>query len=337
MGWASRLIAFVVGLASFGAGLWVAGILCFLYLAISLRPRRSKGAANVSRVGARVPRRFVLAGGLFALSALALTSGGTLSPAMLLAAGLAVLFWPRLPVLPIWEVVPVADSILLKSKYFPAAWCALAELKPGSEAFPRALSSFAGTLLVFTNTGKAYALAKSWSATRREAEAQLLSHFKSSALETGAYLLPLESEAALDVLRVRLSRTRLPAGDLAESASKVSGILVLECGGERVLRASAYSVEGPSHSALFPTRSGELVSPPMTWEVLEAVGERTRWPDPDDLSNLLDSMTATRGVPAAEQIRTMEASEGQLTVQSLTGEKVHISRSQLRAIMSIYS
>ncbi|MDG6910695.1 MAG: hypothetical protein JRN08_10040 [Nitrososphaerota archaeon] len=275
---------------------------------------------------------------MLVLSGVALSSGGVASPAAFLAGGMVVLLWPVLrPMLPFSEVAPVGDSILLKSKYSPVDWCALAELKPGAEAFPRAISSFRGTLLVFTDTGKAYALARCRSLSRKEAEERVLSKFRSSAPGTGAYVLPLDGEVAADVFRLKLSRTKLPSGDLAESAPSVSGLLVLDCDGRSIRSGAAFRVEGASPSSTLPGRGTGLESAPLTWEVLEAIGKRTRWPDPDSLSDLLDSMTATRGVPVAERIRTLEGSGAQVTVHSLTGEEVHVSRPQLRAILSIYS
>lgn len=338
MGWTLRFVALLVGFVAFGAGVWLLSLLCFLYLAISFRPRRSKRESAKEHRSIHIPVRQVFAGALLALSAVALASGGVLSPMILVIAGLALLLWPMLlPRLRISEVVPLGNSILLRSKYSPIGWCAIAELKPGAEPFPRAVSSFTGTLLVFMDTGRACALVACHSLGRREAETKLLSRFKFAAPSGGAYLLPLDSESAADVLRVKLSRTKLPAGDLAESASRVSGLLVLDCHGGRVSRAGAFEVEGASASSSLPGNPTDLESPPLTWEVLDTVGKRTKWPDPDSFSDLLDSMTATRGVPVGERIREMDGSGSKMTVHTLSGEEVQLSRPQLRAILTVYS
>lgn len=338
MGWGSRLVALFLGLVLLGVGLWPVGVLCFLYLTASFRPRGSKKATSKARSGVLLSRRRILAFVLFALSAVAVVSWGITSPTVFLAAGLVALLWPSLTRrLPFSQVVPVSDSVLLRSRYSPVDWCALAELKTGAEPFPRAVSSFAGTLLVFADTGKAYALARCRSLGGKGAEAKLLFQFRSAVPGTGAYLLPLDAEAAADVLRLKLSLTKLPPGDLAESASRASGVLVFDCDGRIILRAAVFDIEGPSRWSTLPGRGSELESAPLTWEVLEALGRRTKWPDPDPFSNLLDSMTATRGVPVAERIGSLEGAGAQVTVHSLAGEEVRVSRSQLRAILSIYS
>jgi len=219
MGWGLRLFAAFVGLASFGAGLWPVGVICFAYLATSLRPRKSRDLKEKIGGTHRAGLRHVLAAALLLLSAVALASGGALSPVVFFAGGMTVLLWPKvIRNSPSLELVPVANSVLLRPRFFPLTWVALAEFKAGSEAFPRALSHFTGTLLLFVETGKAYALASCRSLAKREAEINVLSQFKLSAPPGGAYLLPLDSGSAAGVLRVKMAPVRLPPGDLAESA-----------------------------------------------------------------------------------------------------------------------
>ncbi len=338
MGWASRLIALVLGLVTFGIGLWPFGTLCFLYLFFSFRPRQSRKGDDEHASRGRIPRRLFFAAGLFIISAIAETTGGTWSPIFFFFAGTVTLLWPLLlPRIPLSETVPVADSILLRSRYFRFDWAALAELKPGAEPFPRALSSFAGTLLVFTDTGKAYALATCRSSGREDAEEELLGQFRLSAKDAGAYLFPLDSGTAADVLRLKLSRAKVPLSDLSRSTFGVSGMLALSCSAGRVLKASAFEVDGPSRSASVHTGEGHVDSAPLVWEVLEAIGKRTRWPEPDPISNLLDSMAATRGVPIAERVKDLEGSGDKVRVHSLAGEEILISRPQLRALISVYA
>ncbi len=338
MGWGRRLFAVIVGLAAFTVGLWPVGALCFLYLAISLRRKKHTQQQEKVRSRVRSPLRHVAAGGLVLLAVIALVSGGTISPLAFLGSAIAVLMWPSLPrALHLSEMAPQSNSVLLRSKRVPIEWCSLAELKPGAEDFPRAVSSFAGTLLVFTDTGKAYAMASCRALSRKEAEARVLSEFRSAALSAGSYLLPLDSETAAEVLRARLSRTKKLSLDLAESASSVSGALLLECSGGSILRAAAFEMEGTAPEPSIPQRPDELGNTPLLWEVLDSVGKRTRWPEPDAVSNLLESMLATRGEPIAERVRSLEGTGSRVTAESLAGEAVQLSRPQLRAIVTIYS
>ena len=329
MRWAPKLVAAVLGLLLLGGPLWPVAIVCFLYVAMTLRPSRSG-----------IHRRYLLAVALFLLSAAALALGGVLSPVLFALGGAMVLAGPALPgLLPFGEAEPVADSILLRSKYLPFTWYSLAELKPGSEPFPRALSSFTGTLLVFTDTGRTYALATCRALGRRAAEAGLNLRLKSIAPgpKAGAFLLPLDSEAAAGVLRQRLSRMKLPSGDISRHASGVSGVLLLECIGATVQRAGAYRTDGPGSSAKVPLHRRELESPQLLWEVFDEVGKRTPWPDPDTFSSFLDSLAATKGVPIADRLKALEPSGSDLSVQSLGGAEVRVTRPQLRALISLYS
>ncbi len=340
MGWKMKVLVALVGLMLLGAGLWPLGLLCFLYLVI---PRGSKGAGGPRTDGRSVRRlrgRHIVGFGLVLLSGVALAAGGTLSPVVFFLSGVFILLWPVFGArLPVGEVNPVRDSVLLRSKYLPLAWHAVAELKPGAESFPRAASSFQGSLLVFTETGRAYVTASCFALSRKEAESKLLHQLRSSAPggRAGAYLLPLDAAPAADLLRLKVSRSRLPKGDLADSASHVAGILLLECRRGLVRRAAAYEIDGRSPSASLPSVGAELESPPLVWEVLDSVGKRTSWPEPDPFSNLLDSLVATRGVPLGERLKAMEGAGRDLTVQSLAGEELRISRPQFRAIISIYS
>ena len=340
MGWLGRLLAGFLGLASLGIGLWPVGILFLLYLLISFRHRGSSKAGARSGGSVSLPRRYFVGFLFFAFSAVAFASGGSYSPIVLFIIGALVLSWPKVgPALPFAQVVPIDNSVLLRSKYSPLAWHAVAELKPGPEPFPRALSSISGRLAVFTDTGKTYLIASCFALGRKDAESRLLFHLRSQAIGTrgGAYLLPLDTEAAASIFRLKLTRMKPASADFVEYSSRVSGVLSLDCVMGRVARAQFYEIDGPASSARPPSRGSELDSPPLLWEVLDFVGKRTRWPDPDTLSNLLDSLAVTRGVPLAERFRMLQGSGNNVTIQSLGGAEVSISRPQLRAMVSIYS
>ena len=338
MGWKAKALAGVLGLAFLCAGAWPLGLICFLYLALSLRARR-KPKDEKSTPRSRFRARILLAAFLLTLSTVALASGGVISPLVFFAGGAIALAWPTLvTLLPVAELVPVGDSVLLRSKYLPFFWCSIAELKPGAESFPMAASAFAGTLLAFTDTGRTYCAVACHALGRRDAEGRLLAALRAApqAGRTGAYLLPLDATAAADLLKLRLSPQKT-GGDFAKSVAGLSGVLVLECGGGNVTKARAFAVEGTARSPAFPRKANDLDTTPLTWEVFDAIGKRTRWPDPDRYSDLLDSMLATRGAPFAERLTQVESSGDQLIVRSLAGEEVLTTRPQLRAIVSIYS
>ncbi|MDA4127143.1 MAG: hypothetical protein OK452_08095 [Thaumarchaeota archaeon] len=338
MGWTRRLFVGLVGAVSFAAGLWFVGIVSILYLAMSFRPR-PKDAPGGAKAKSRIPIRLFLAGGLFVLSAIAFGAGGTYSPVLLFSAGLVAFFWSRLPVGSIFaQVVPIEESILLRSKYVPFLWYALAEVKPGPEDFPRAASSISGTLVIFVDSARAYALAKCRAMGRNSAEAQLLSRLKDSVSshQSRAYILPLDAKSASELFLHRLSTTKIPE-DLATRASSLPGLLVVHAHGGRIEQASAYKISAPAGSPSLPLGHKEMKGRPLLWELLESIGKRSRWPGPDAYSNLLDSVSATRGELIGERLGGIEGSGSSVIVQSLGGEKLELSRPQLRAIISIYS
>jgi hypothetical protein len=282
----------------------------------------------------------VLAALLFLLSAIAFASGGILSPLVFSATGVLTLVWPRVAAtLPLAELIPVGESILLRSRYFPFRWCAIAELKPGLEPFPMAAASFSGTLIAFTDTGRTYCAVSCLASGRRDAEDRLLSGLRSVVPKgrPGAYILPLDSLAAAGVLKIRLSPLKLPVSDLPKFIASMSGLVLLECRGGTVRRASAFGIDGPAKVAALPRTLKELEVAPLAWEVFDSIGKRTRWPDPDRYSELLDSLLATKAVPFVERLRGLEAAGDELKVSSLGGDEISATRPQLRAIVSIYS
>ncbi len=336
MGWKAKALAVLLGLMFVGLGAWPLGLVCLVYLAVSLRPK-STGKAGQKR---HIPVRILLAALLFILTAAAFASGGSLSPLVFFAAGAAALTWPIIAGSPpLTELTPVGDSILLKSKYIPFRWHSIAELKPGAEPFPMAASAFSGTLMMFTDSGRTYSAVECRASGRKEAEARVLAEFRSCspAGRAGAFLLPLDSQSAADLLRLRLSPLRLRDGDLTKSAPGTSGLIILRCHGGMVEGASAFRIDGPAKSPGLPAGVRSFEAAPLTWEVFDAVGKRTRWPDPDGYSDLLDSMLATRGAPFTERLTQLESSGDRVTVRSLAGEPVAATRPQLRAILSIYS
>ena len=340
MGLKLKAFAVILGLFSFGLGAWPIGLLCFLYIVLSLRQRRPSSQTPKPGRGVRLSARHIFGLLCLCLSAVAVAAGGVLSPIVFFLAGVSLLIWPSLlGRLPLAELVPVEGSILLRSRYMPLSWCAIAELKPGAEEFPRAAASFDGRLLIFMDTGKVYFVASCFSLDRKQAESGALNAFKRATPSgrAGAFLLPLDSAQAAGVLRVKLSKAKFPVDRLADLASRVAGALVLESDRGSVRRATVFDIAGASKAPSIPAKPAQIDCPPLTWEVFESVGKGTRWPPPDSFSNLLDSMLATRGVPLAERVRELETSGDEVKIQSLSGDEVQTTRVQFRALVSIYS
>jgi len=281
MAWKVSVLTSILGLVFFGLGAWPLGLLCFAYLAFSLMPR-SKAKVGNERMGFH-PR-----------------------PRLFFAAAVVSVIWPTLPKLfRIAELVPVSDSVILRSKYLPFRWCSVAELKPGAGPFPMAASAFSGTLLVFTTSGRTYSVVTCRAFGRKEAEAKLLARFRAAALpaRAGAFLLPLDAREAAGLLRVKLSPLKLPSSDLPKAVSNLSGLLLVECHSGSVRKARAFEIEGQGGVSVLPVGPGELETSPLTWEVFDGIGKRIRWADPDLYSGLLDSMLATRGGPLRREAR----------------------------------
>jgi hypothetical protein len=340
MGLKLKISAVIIGLISFGFGAWPIGLLCLLYIALSLRQRRTLSQTPKPSRRIRPSARHILGLIFLCLSAVALAAGGVLSPFVFFLAGVSLLMWPNLQrLLPLAEVVPIEGSILLRSRYVPLSWCAIAELKPGAEDFARAASSFGGRLLMFTDTGKVYSIASCYSLDRKQAEFEALDAFRRATPRgwAGAFLLPLDSAQAAEVLRVKLSRAKFPVDRLEDSASRVAGAMMLESNRGLVRGAMVFDIAGVSEAPSVPPKPPQIDNPPLTWEVFESVGKRTSWPPPDPFSNLLDSMLANKGVPLGERVRELETSGEQVKIQSLSGVEIHTTRVQWRALVSIYS
>jgi hypothetical protein len=336
MGWGAKIGVLFVGLIAFSLGIWLVGILCFIYLLMSLRHKKSAGGPSAGTVRTFIGRGTVLAIVFALLALVSLVSGGTFSPLLFLSLATLVYLWRHLPLGFLFsEVVPEADSILLRSRYLPFVWFAIAEVKPGADDLPRALSSFVGRLMIAKRSGTVYTYATAYALSARTAEEALLSRLSQAAGSIslkGAYLLPLDSKTASELLSWKLSPIRSPAlGDPR------SDIIVLESRGAFVNKASAYAttkVDGARPKV--PSTPKTLGREIFLWDFLQALGKAQPWHDPDSISNLLESMYATRSEPIGERLNGIDGSEGTIVVQTLGGDRVELSRAQLRAVVAMY-
>jgi hypothetical protein len=338
MGWIRKAVVLFIGLALLGTGFWPFGILCFGYLVLALRSGGGKGAPSPSRGRPGVSPRYLLAGALVVLSLVAFASGGTFSPILFVSLAAVVLAWPMLPFSAFFSrVAPLEGTILLRSTAIPFVWHSVAEVKPGAEDLARALSSYEGRLMI-AKPGIVYAHVKAFAFDARSAEWKVTQEFRkiaSSVQPGGAYLLPLDSAASSQAFRKKIS----PAPTTGDAlASPSPDLLVIDSSGGFVSRSGSYSTApGPASRPVFPVRTRTLRKSPLTWEVLESLGKKLRWPEPDSFSNLLQSVHATRQEALSERLANLESSGAKVKVQALGGEEVELSRAQLRAILSIYS
>ena len=338
MGRTAKLLALFVGLAAFGLGLWLVGVLCFLYLLVSSRPGRGRSSPPETHNRPTIRTRFWVALVLLLFSATALASEGTLSPIILLGLASVAFLWPVLPFRSAFSrVFPVEDSILLRSAYIPFVWHGLAEVKPGAEDLPRALASYAGTLVLLKKSGATYVHVAAVALDARSAEARIISQLREAAgsiSPKGAYLLPLDSKVSYNIFRLNLTRISPRKGELAVQGADVA---VLDSADGFVRRLGAYITSwGLEPWAAFPSANRRPPRDPLLWEVLQSIGKERRWPDPDRYSDLLASIHATKGEPIAQRFNGIEGSGPTFTVQGLGGDALELSRPQLRAIVAVY-
>jgi hypothetical protein len=336
MGWAAKIGVLFVGLIAFSLGVWLIGILCFIYLLAPLKPKKGAGGPSTGTGGTPIGRGTVLALVFALLALVAFASGGTLSPLVFLSLATLAYLWRRLPFGSLFsEVVAEDDSILLRSRYFPIVWFAIAEVKPGADDLPRALSSFVGRLMIVKRSGTVYTYATAFALNARTAEEALVSRLRQAASSIslkGAYLLPLDSRTASELLSWRLSLIKPPV--LGEQGSD---IIVLGSRGAFVNKASEYAatkVDGAKPKVLFTPKT--LAREIFLWDFLQALGKAQPWHDPDSFSNLLESLHATRSEPIVERLNGVDSSEGTVVIQTLGGDRVELSRAQLRIVMAMY-
>lgn len=331
MWWKRIILVAGAGVVLLEIGFWPASILVFACVILSL---------GAGKADSPLRPRVMLGVALVALSAAAFSSHGEASPWMLLACGGAALAWPlMLRTVPLTVMVAEPGSVLLRSKRNPLRWAAVAELKPGAEPFPRSISSFSGNLLVFASTGRTYAVSRCSALGKSEAERKLLTELRSCAAGSGALLLPLDSAEATEVMGWRLSRGGRGIGQGWESGSwcPAEGLIAVDVRGERVEKFTAFGILPERSACRLPAAVHPAGGRPLAWEVFEALGKRVRWPEPDSLSDLVHSLSATKGVPVSERIAELGGSGDGLKLKSLSGQEVGVSRPQLRALLSMYA
>jgi len=337
MGWVAKAIILLIGLSLLGTVFWFFGIVCLGYLILAWRTGKGAGTRSSLR-GLLVRPRYLLAGSLGMLSLVAFASGGTFSPILFLFLACVVFVWPRLPLgALVSRAVPLDDTILLRSSTIPFVWHSVAEVKPGAEDFARALASYEGRLMI-VKPGAVYAHVRAFALDSKGAEGKVteeLRRIAKSVTPGGAYLLPLDSASSAQAFRKKIIQIPSTGDGLPDPGPD---LLVIDSSGGFVSRSGSYNAApGPASGPFFPGSTKVLRRSPLTWEVLEKLGKRLRWPEPDSFSNLLQSVHASRQEALSERLAGLESSGAKVKVQALGGDEVELSRAQLRAIFSIYS
>jgi hypothetical protein len=248
MGLLLKGLAVIVGLMLLPLGVWPISALLFLYafggvIVRLLRfGRRSPPAAvaapTTPRQGAMVatpvsfrgraghPMRRGLGLVFLLLAAVAVAERGTLSPFVFGGIGLVLLLWgtPASRLGGRGSLRPVPDSILLRPALDPFHWFALAEVKLATKQAGRALGGIDETLLVALGDAgpSLFVVLKAASLTLGGAEESLVARFGELvriSAPLGAYLLPVDSAEAENLLRMSVEPVRLDAKGWPSSLS----------------------------------------------------------------------------------------------------------------------
>ncbi len=331
-----------------GLGAWMIAIPVAAYLFIPpLVKGRTEKRANGPQGGKGSLGAWLNAAGgvLILLSLAAYSTGGTFSPVVLSATGMAVLFRRRLATLAALRMTPLQDSILLRSRLNPCRWSAVAEVKVSTRDLEGALSGVDERLLLISNPAPRILLVFSTTALGRTvAEEQLTKRIRSTAralLPFGVYLLPLDSGEASAFAQVSSALVK-PQGKGAQPLLSTYdfGAAAVEAEHGFVDSLELYSrTDGglrPRSILTGPrTKLHELVTlREFLHEALPKVGS----PHPDRYTTFLSSMAATEGETLGQRITQTESQGGQvLLVVSPGSPQVEVTKAQLRAITRIYS
>jgi hypothetical protein len=338
MGRALKVVILVLGLIAFGLGSWVFGTVCFAYLLLSSRAGKPGTPSSVRSASHPIGKRTLVSIILAIVALVAFASGGTYSPVVFMSLAILVYSWPALSSGPgLSRVVPVKESILLRSRLFPLEWHAMAEVKPGSEDIPRALSSFIGNLML-TNEGRAFTYSTVFALDFKSAQKAVDLQLKAaigSISEGGAFLLPLDSKAACELLGRKLAPLKQGASRFADPGANM---IALVAEGTYVKHLCAYKVaESPKASPVLPRPRKLPKRDLLLWDVLQSFGKIHSWQEPDSYSSLLQSIQATISEPIRQRFNSIDTSAESITVKTLGGDQVSLTRSQLTSILSLNS
>jgi len=347
MGWGRRLIAVFVGLLAFGVGAWPITLLAFLYLFFSLRkPRRQPvyvlKQGEIFTKPERPWKRYAASGFLLFLSLIALESGGTYSPLVLFLGGIGVISWPLIRRSGLANrVVPIHDSVLLRSLVFPFAWYSLVEVKLELQDQARAIASMNGKMILFGGrTSSMFHIVSTLALDYKRAEKKTMKMVKDESRmlsQRGAHLLPIDSSQAAERLSVGLERLKLGTNDLEAISALPFDVLLLHVQDGVIVAHGAFNISGRhGECPIIPTTDTTHIKQPLFVEMVQRIGESHGWPGPDEFSPFLAALDASRTEVFADRIRMKEETTEKLTVETPSGAQVGLTRPQLRALARIY-
>ncbi len=349
MGWGLKVGLFILALvaADFSAWIITVPILLLLFLPPILGHRGGRKAdRNESSGGGRGASVVNVVGAiLLLLSIVALFSGGTLSPIVFGVCAFALLlrnqFSFQLPT----SIRPVKESVLLRHRFAPFRWSALAEAKMSTRDLEGALSGL-NERLVFTSDPKPtiFVAFSTRSLSRVKAEDALTRRIQASAralVPLGVYLLPLDSTEATGISSLHASRIEPPTSSVRQNVSAADyGSIVIEAEHGFVKGFEMYSRRDEdvrATSVLSPLKAADTSQLTLR-ELLRGVRDKLGAPQPDRYGAFLSSMAATQGEALGQRI-TEAVQGGQeqvLLVASVGNPSVELSRAQLHAIARIY-
>ncbi len=346
MGWKLKALLFLIALFSFAAGGFIIAIPIFAYLTLPplIRRKKNDGQASQEKTGGG-SRPMKYAGILLLVFALiALASGGRFSVLVFGGLGIALIFLAGSHGSGISPSIrPVKDSILLRGLFAPFHWYSVAQVKVATNDVAKALSALNERFLVrFDEKAAAYVVLHASGLRERDAEEKIVDRLREMSkllAPAGGYLLPLEGEVALPLIKCPARISKLDVRDLDHSlASLPFEFVAVSPGGHLAVAVGAYQKSEGGHNELIVDTKQVLKKPVLVWEIAKSLEKRAAWPGPDDATIFLSSLAATRGANVAERlVQNGQGSGSTLLVRSLRTPEIELSRAQLRALVRAYS
>jgi hypothetical protein len=286
--------------------------------------------------------RYVVGCVLFLIAAVASKSGGTVSPVVFVLAGAVLVSWSHLRRLGLHNrVVPVRDSVLLRSRLLPFAWHALVEVKLESLGQTRGIAALSGRLLLFAGkTPSVFQVVSVFAPGYRQAEEAVAKKLRLESRmlsQRGAHLLPVDSADAATRLYHVLERLNVGTDDFEAVSSLPFDSIVFRVQDGRVVSHRAFNVLEPNGVATIPAPDLTYSRDPLFAEVVQEIGEKHGWPGPDEFSPFLASLDASRSEPLVDRFQMKDGTGERLTVETPGGSQVRLTRAQLRALARIYA
>jgi hypothetical protein len=271
-------------------------------------------------------------------------------------------------------LTPVRESTVLTKRFLPFAWLTVAEVKFSTQEAIRALTVLRDNLIVTASNSEkpgVFLVIQVTAYSYRRAEAQItdrLHRLASVLANRGAYLLPLDSEEVVNRFQQRLEPLSLELEDsvVATIGHSPYDVLVVKPDGAHAKSLGAYVRAAPTIRAgeieteiaddnfrlgssnvvglaTLPRPRQKFERQPLLWEVISSLQERFHFSDPDSFTMFLNNMHLSRNAPLGQKLNLVsrgteegKAKGATVTVESLAGTPVELSRAQLRAIVKIY-